>query len=80
MGDIEDLRVQLSEARRAPPKDEPRDHRLEPPEISDMFVAGLELRDSVALEREIAAHPEIAPAEWWARIEAWECVRQHGLT
>ena len=27
------------------------------PDLNDMFVAGLELRDAVVLEREIAARP-----------------------
>lgn len=43
------------------------------PDLNDMFVAGLELRDAVALEREIVACPEADSAEWWAKIDALQC-------
>ena len=41
-----------------------------PPDLNDMFVAGLELRDAVALEREIKTRPEIEPSHWWAIINS----------
>ena len=39
---------------------------LKPPEMSDMFLAGLPVREAAALEREIERHPEVNPSHWWA--------------
>jgi hypothetical protein len=40
-----------------------------PPHMGDMFLAGLELRQAVALQRRIADQPELTPDVWWALLE-----------
>ena len=52
--------------------------RNENPHLGDMFVAGLDLRDAVALEREMAAYPETDPDEWWSKIVALQCSQPLG--
>ena len=42
-----------------------------PPDINDMFVAGLQLRQAVAIEREIAAHPEVSADYWWKLVKSF---------
>ncbi len=38
------------------------------PEMSDMFVAGLPLREAYLLSRQIEANPKVAPEVWWQMI------------
>jgi hypothetical protein len=39
-----------------------------PPDLNDMFLAGLSLQTAVALERDIEASPSVDPAAWWQVI------------
>ena len=40
------------------------------PDIDDCFLAGIPLRDAVALERAIEADPTKEPAHWWKVLRA----------
>lgn len=40
------------------------------PEMNDCLIAGIPLRDAVALERAIAAEPDKEPAYWWQIFKA----------
>lgn len=42
---------------------------LQPPDLNDMFVAGLPLRVAVEMEREIKRDPS-DPAGWWKILRA----------
>jgi hypothetical protein len=35
------------------------------PDLNDMFLNGLSLRQAVALEKAIKGNPEVPAAEWW---------------
>ena len=39
--------------------------KINPPDMSDMFLAGLNVRRSAVLERAIDENPEVLPEEWW---------------
>ena len=43
------------------------------PDLNDMFIAGLELRDVVAFQHTIKAHPEILSDEWWLALGHLVC-------
>ena len=38
---------------------------IKPPDLNDMFLAGLPLQMAVTLERDIEASPTIDPDAWW---------------
>ncbi len=38
------------------------------PELLDMFVAGLALRDALAFLARIEREPRVEPAVWWAEL------------
>jgi len=40
------------------------------PEMNDCLIAGIPLRDAVALERAIAAEPDKQPSHWWEVFKA----------
>lgn len=48
------------------------------PDINDMFLAGLPLREAVALEAEIKSHPEVLVSHWWALISG-RCLRRESI-
>ena len=45
--------------------------KAELPDINDMFVAGLPLRDALRLLADIDAAPEKGAAYWWQILKAW---------
>ena len=50
--------------------------KTKPPNLNDMFLAGLPLREAVLLERNIEAHPEVDSSQWWALLVSEEfCLR-----
>ncbi len=42
--------------------------RQRPPDIGDMFIAGLELRDAHLLKQQIERNPHIDPEVWWQML------------
>ena len=47
------------------PKQQPP---TKPPELIDMFLAGLEAKDATDLNRQIEQNPEVEPEFWWSLI------------
>lgn len=47
---------------------ESNDAAKEPPNLTDCFLAGLELRRAVAFLEQIKRHPELEPNVWWALL------------
>ena len=43
-----------------------------PPDLNDMFLAGLELRDAVRVERAIKTRPEVNSEDWWRLIYSFQ--------
>jgi hypothetical protein len=44
------------------------DKESSPPDMTDMFLAGLELREAVAIHRAIKNQPDVPADQWWRLI------------
>jgi hypothetical protein len=47
------------------------DEKSSPPNMTDMFIAGVELREAVAIMRAIETQPDKPPSYWWKLVSAF---------